>query len=166
MEKHVCCDCKKTKKRHKLVDLFRFGRKGKVEEDGEEDGEAKGEVKENGELTAGEKVSGESTDAATSDIVKTEEKGSSFFWTTKREGVSAEKTTKQATEEELNKANVKTEEKTGGFFWNTKRETDLSEKTAKQATEEEELNEDTKTVDLATEVIILRTQLTSCCTYI
>ena len=155
MEKHVCCDCKKTKKRHKLVDLFRFGRKGKVKEV-EEEGEEDGEGKENGELRAGEKVSGESTDAATSDSVKTEEKGSSFFWTTKREGVSAEKTTKQATEEELNKANVKTEEKTGGFFWNTKRETDLSEKTAKQATEEEELNEDTKTVDLATEVIIYR----------
>ena len=132
----------------------------------EEVDEGKGEVKENGEVPAGEKVSGESTDAAGSDIVKTVEKGSSFFWNTKREDVSSEKTTKQATEEELNdtqwrKASMKTEEKTASFFWNTKKETEVSEKTAKQ----EELNEDTKTVDLATEVLN-HTLLTSCCTYI
>ena len=158
-EKHVCCECsKKTKKRHKIVEFLRFRRKGEVEE----------EVKENVEATTVEKES--TKEAAGGDIVKrAEKKGSSFFWNMKRESadVSAEKTTEQATKElngktSLKMAEEKTEEKTSkteektatSFFWNTKREPAgvSSEKSTKQRTEEE-LNEDTKTIDLATEVI-------------
>ena len=126
MEKHVCCDCKsKTKKRHKLVDFFRFRKNKKVQE--EEEGRE--EVKENGEVTTGEEVSGESGDAIAAS-------GGN---------------------------NVKTEEKTaaGNFFWNSlKRDADSvsAEKTAKQPTEEE-LNEETKTTDLATEVMILNMEI-------
>ena len=119
-EKHVCCDCKKAKKRHKLVDFFRFKRKGEVVGDGE------GDVKENVEAEVG--VFGESTDAAGSNIVKTEEKTSGFFWNMKKEADTSEK--------------------------KLKREADVSEKTTKQATTEEVLREDTKTNDLAAEVMI------------
>ena len=119
VEKHVCCDCKKTKKRHKLADFFRFKRKGEVV--GEEE-----EVKENVEAEVG--VFGESTDAAGSNIVRTKEKTSGFFWNMKREADTSEK--------------------------KIKREADVSEKTTKQTTTEEELREDTKTNDLAAEVVI------------
>ena len=114
LEKHVCCDCKKTKKRHKLVDFFRFKRKGEVGEDGE----VKEEIKE-----TGEGKTGESSDAAGSNIVKTQEK-------------------------------------TSGFFWNMKREADVSEKPTKQAATAEELREDTKTSDLAAEVVIFFNNMT------
>ena len=94
---------------------------------GEEEGD-EGKEEVNGEVTTGEKVTGESSDAAAgSNIVKTEEKAAaaaSFFWNSmKREAdnLSAEKTTKQAREEEL--------------------------------------NEDTKTIDLATEVMILNMEI-------
>ena len=116
-EKHVCCDCKKAKKRHKLVDFFRFKRKGEV-------GDEERDVKENAEAEV-RVSSGESTDAAGSNIVKAEEKTSGFFWNMKRE---AEK--------------------------KLKREADVSEKTTKQTTTEEELKDDIKTNDLAAEVMI------------
>ena len=119
-EKHVCCDCKKAKKRHKLVDFFRFKRKGEVVKDEE------GDLKENVEAEV--RVSGESTDAAANNIVKTEEKTSGFFWNMKRETDMSEK--------------------------KIKREADVSEKTTKQTTTEEELRDDTKTNDLAAEVMI------------
>lgn len=143
-EKHVCCDCKKTKKRHKIAGLFRLRRIEKVEEE---------EVKENGEVTTVEKKeSTEEEAAAGRGIAK---RASTLFWKVKRGEVDvSEKTTEQGTEEEelSGKESLKTEEKTAGFFWNIKREASVAEKAAKPASEEE-LNEDLKTIDMATEVI-------------
>ena len=102
VENHVCCDCK-TKKKPRLVDFFRFKRKGKV---GGETGDGVEEVvKENGE----EIVGGQKGDAV-SDILKTEEKESSggFFWNLKRE-VNSGKEGKQTSEEDL-KDETKTSE--------------------------------------------------------
>ena len=102
VENHVCCDCK-TKKKPRLVDFFRFKRKGKV---GGETGDLVEEVvKENGE----EIVGGQKGDAV-SDISKTEEKEASggFFWNLKRE-VNTGKEGKQTSEEDL-KDETKTSE--------------------------------------------------------
>ena len=102
VENHVCCDCK-TKKKPRLVDFFRFKRKGKV---GRGTGDGVEEVvKENGE----EIVGGQKGDAV-SDISKTEEKESSggFFWNLKRE-VNTGKEGKQTSEEDL-KDETKTSE--------------------------------------------------------
>ena len=102
VENHVCCDCK-TKKKPRLVDFFRFKRKGKV--GGETGGGVEEVVKENGE----EIVGGQKGDAV-SDISKTEEKESSggFFWNLKRE-VNTGKEGKQTSEEDL-KDETKTSE--------------------------------------------------------
>ena len=101
VENHVCCDCK-TKKKPRLVDFFRFKRKGKV--GGETGGGVAEVVKENGEDIVDQKGD------AVSDISKTEEKEASgvFFWNLKRE-VNSGKEGKQTSEEDL-KDETKTSE--------------------------------------------------------